>query len=220
MLKKILLCFEPNRSWGVSLIEPPFMGIFRKTYQDQSDESLMARVGKGDERALDELYQRYSGKLLHYFFRMLNYDEARAQDLLQDLFIKLIEKPHLFDARRKFSTWLFAIASNMIKNEYRSRQVRRIMTYPEDLGRLEVAEDRLSGQEWLDLQQFGNCLEAELQQLSETHREVFILRYQQDLSIKEIAEVMTCSEGTVKSRLFYALRKLAKELKTFDPHTG
>lgn len=180
----------------------------------------MARVGKGDEQALNLLYDRYSQKLLNYFFRMLNYDEARAQDLLQDLFVKLIEKPHLFDAGRKFSTWVFVIASNMIKNEYRRRQVRSVMTYPEDMNGLEVPHAEDSGEEWLDLQQFGAVLEDEMQRLSENHREVFILRYQEDMSIREIAEVMTCSEGTVKSRLFYALRKLSKGLKTFDPHAG
>jgi RNA polymerase sigma-70 factor, ECF subfamily len=176
----------------------------------------MGRLAAGDERAFDHLYERYSAKLLNYFYRMLNFDEARAQDLLQDLFVKVIEKPHLFDPRRKFSTWIFAVASNMIKNEYRSRSVRSIMTYPEDPGQLDVPA--ATEADWLDLAQFGYCLEQELCNLSAKHREVFVLRYQEALSIKEIAEVMACSEGTVKSRLFYALRKLSQSLKVFDPH--
>jgi RNA polymerase sigma-70 factor (ECF subfamily) len=179
----------------------------------------MGHVTQGDQRAFDELYQRYSTKLLHYFYRMLNQEEARAQDLLQDLFMKVIEKPQLFDPNRRFSTWLFAIASNMVKNEYRSRQVRSVMTYPEDLSQvnnqLDLSTETL--EEALTLTHFGHCLQAELQYLSQAHREVFILRYQENLSIREIGEIMTCLEGTVKSRLFYALRNLAQRLKVFDP---
>lgn len=178
----------------------------------------MERLTKGDELAFDQLYQRYSGKLLQYFYRMLNYEEARAQDLLQDLFIRLVEKPHLFDPKRRFSTWVFAVASNLVKNEYRSRQVRAIMTYPEDMSHLDAVEEVM--EEALNLRQFGHCLDAELQQLSDTHREVFLLRYQEGMSIREISEVMTCSEGTVKSRLFYALKNLAQRLKVFDPNVS
>lgn len=191
------------------------MRLFRPRYDALSDEALMGHVVQGDTRAFDVLYQRYSQKLLHYFFRMLNHDEGRAQDLLQDLFVKVIEKPQLFDPQRKFSTWLFAIASNMVKNEYRSRQVRSVMTYPEDMSALDLPTEAL--EEALNRQHFGRCLQAELQTLSEAHREVFILRYQEGMSIREISEVMTCSEGTVKSRLFYALRNLAQRLRVFDP---
>ena len=175
----------------------------------------MTPLGRGDQRVFDELYRRYSEKLLHYLYRMLNYDEPRAQDLLQDLFVKVVEKPHLFDPKRKFSTWLFAVASNMVKNEYRSRQVRSVMTYPEDLSSIEIPTEEL--EEALNRTHFGRCLQAELQYLSEAHREVFILRYQEGMSLREISEVMTCSEGTVKSRLYYALRNLAQRLRVFDP---
>ena len=64
---------------------------------------------------------------------------------------------------------------------------------------------------------FLHGLDEALKHLSETHREVFVLRYQEELSIKEISEIMTCSEGTVKSRIFYALRKLSQRLQAFDP---
>jgi len=194
------------------------MRLFRTAYQDLSDEALMTRMHKGDQQAFDLLYERYSQKLLSYFYRMLNHDEEKAQDMLQDIFVKLIEKPHLFDPQRRFSTWLFAVASNMIKNEYRSREVRRIMVYPEDMGRLEVEGDSLEA--YIDLREFGNQLEDALVHLSETHREVFLLRYQEGLPLKEIGEIMACSEGTVKSRLHYALRNLAGHLKAFDPKAG
>ena len=101
------------------------MPWFSPSYRSCSDEDLMRRIGQGDEQAFDHLYQRYSGKMLSYFYRLLNQEEEKAQDMLQDLFMKLVEKPHLFDPSKRFSTWLYAIASNMVKNEYRSREVRK-----------------------------------------------------------------------------------------------
>ncbi|MEO1449569.1 MAG: sigma-70 family RNA polymerase sigma factor, partial [Bacteroidota bacterium] len=60
------------------------MRILRPRYEDASDEELMTRSGEGDERAFDQLYRRYHRKMLHYFYRLLNQDEEKAQDFLQD----------------------------------------------------------------------------------------------------------------------------------------
>ncbi|MEO1451529.1 MAG: RNA polymerase sigma factor, partial [Bacteroidota bacterium] len=133
----------------------------------------------------------------------------------QDLFMKLIEKPHLYNPDRRFSTWLYAIASNMVKNEYRSRTVRRIMTQPGDMSQVSIPVEPEDVQ--MDRQTFAAHLEHGLDHLSEKHREVIVLRFQDELSIKQISEITTCSEGTVKSRLFYGLRKLASSLAVFDP---
>lgn len=191
------------------------MRWFTPSYKSRSDEELMRRITQGETEAFDELYQRYSGKMLNYFYRLLNQEEEKAQDMLQDLFMKLVEKPHLFDPSKRFSTWIYAIASNMVKNEYRSREVRKIMTRPGDLSRLRLPG--IDAEPNLDFRAFAHGLEDALTDLSESHREVFVLRYQEELSIKEISEIMCCSEGTVKSRIFYALRKLSKKLQAFDP---
>jgi len=90
-----------------------------------SDERLMERVVRGDERAFTELYDRYQGRLLTYFHRMLWSDCERAEDLLQDLFTKLAQRPGMYDPERPFRTWLFSVANNMCKNEYRREEVRR-----------------------------------------------------------------------------------------------
>ncbi|MEM7659702.1 MAG: sigma-70 family RNA polymerase sigma factor [Bacteroidota bacterium] len=180
-----------------------------------SDEELMQAVATGNTQAFDQLYERYNRKMLHYFYRMLNREEEKAQDMLQELFLKLVDKPHLFDPKRRFSTWIFAIASNMVKNEYRSREVRKIMSRPGDMSQLKVSVP--SSEEALHWQSFGEELGQALPKLSEIHRETFVLRYQEELSIKEISEIMQCTEGTVKSRIFYALRKLAGHLHAFDP---
>ncbi len=175
----------------------------------------MQHIAQGHTAAFDILYQRYSGRLLRYFYRMLNGDEEKAQDFLQELCLKLVEKPHLYDPDRRFSSWVFAIASNMVKNEYRRLEVRSVMTQLDDLSKLPVGEWMDEGA--IDREAFRQELEQALNHLSEKHREVFLLRYQEELSIREISEITTCSEGTVKSRLFYALRNLASRMEVFDP---
>jgi len=175
----------------------------------------MAKLAKQEVAAFDVLYARYSGRMLRYFLRMLNRDQERAEDLLQDLFLRLVEKPHLFDPQRRFSTWLYTIAANLVKNEYRRRSVRQVVTRAPDLSQLGIGE--APDDERLDRDQFGQSLIQALDGLSEAQREVFVLRYQEDLPLKEISEILGCAEGTVKSRLFYAQRNLAGKLEAFNP---
>lgn len=70
------------------------------------DEELMGLLAGGEQTAFDELYQRYATPLLNFFYRMLNHDRERAEDLLHDLFLVVIEQPERFDSTRRFSTWL------------------------------------------------------------------------------------------------------------------
>jgi RNA polymerase sigma-70 factor (ECF subfamily) len=184
--------------------------------EDAPDEQLMAAIQAGDSGALESLYNRYSRRLLIYFYRMLGAEE-KAQDFLQDIFLKLTEHPHTFDTSRTFSKWIFSIAANMCKNEYRSLEVRRThqnngmesMVSPFD------AESRI--EERLDQEEFKIRLLHEVQNLDADQRNTFLLRFQENFSIKEIAQILNCSEGTVKSRLFYITRRLAIKLKNFDP---
>ncbi len=172
----------------------------------------MKHIQQGKTEAFNEMHRRYSKRLLHFFYRMLNHDEARAQDLLQDLFLKLVESPEKFDTKRQFKPWVFTVAANLARKEYRQPFTN------------ELHEDHMSGQELvdgliapIDTKIFKKHLRKELLNLSYEHRSVFILRHQEKLSLKEIAEVMDCSLGTVKSRLFNANKNLADKLKIFKP---
>jgi RNA polymerase sigma-70 factor (ECF subfamily) len=193
------------------------MRFFQPAYQECSDEELMELIAERDEWAFDELYRRYSRRLLRYFYRMLWQDEERAQDFLQDLFLKVVEKAPSFDTKRRFSTWLYSLAGNMCKNAYRAQKVRDIMVRAEpglEGPPVQAEEGRI------DREKFQAGLAREIENLSENHREVVLLRFQEELAIKEIGAIVGCSEGTVKSRLFYALRKLAGSLKAFDPNNS
>jgi RNA polymerase sigma-70 factor (ECF subfamily) len=108
----------------------------------------------------------------------------------------------------------------MCKNEYRRLQVRQIVETNPDMD--EVLPDCESeyhpSEKKVDQKTFEKALSTELDQLDDGHRTAFLLRHQQNLSIREIGEVLGCSEGTVKSRLFYTTQKLAAKLKAFNPY--
>lgn len=188
----------------------------RNTYTTYSDEDLMRCIGRGEVPAFDVLYHRYNKRLLYYFYKMLGQDEHKAQDFLHDVFLKIVERPELFSPERKFSTWVFSVANNMCKNEYRRMNVRR--TEDIEVDDLAFGEDGIPDR--IDRQAFSDMLAVELDGLSEEHKAVFLLRYHENFSVREISEVVQCPEGTVKSRLFYALRRLAKRLQTFNPNNS
>ncbi len=159
-----------------------------------------------DERAFVELYDRYSARMYRFFLRMLGRNAVQAEDFTQDLFLKIVEKPTFFDPSRRFSTWLYTLASNMCKNEYR----RRNPFVSPDFG-LEASLPMAEHQpEYLDKPFLEKQLQQAIDRLDDAHRQCFVLRWQEELSVREIADVVGCPEGTVKSRLHYALRKVTQ----------
>ena len=192
------------------------MKFIRKNYTEQNDEQLMVLVGEHNSRAFETLYDRYSSALLNYFYRMLWQDREKAEDFMQDLFMKIVNNPLSYNPERPFKTWLYSVANNMCKNEYKKQAVRK--------GSNELLEGReiqgASGLETilaLDEKTFNKALTEALEDLDPIQKETFILRFKDEMSIKEISEVFECSEGTVKSRIFYTLKKLAPKLKMYHP---
>jgi len=190
------------------------MALFKKDYSTKSDEELMSLLTKGGQSAFDELYVRYSKPLLNFFFRMLNGDRGKAEDMLHDLFLKIIEKPDSFDGNKRFNTWYYTQASNMIKNEYRSRQIRSEHEKQTLANSNELFE---LNNENFDKNLFNKRLESELDKMEVDMKTLFNLRFVEEMSVKQIAEIMNCPEGTVKSRLFYLTKQLSKKLSVYKP---
>ena len=190
------------------------MALFKKDYRTKSDEELMSLLTKGGQSAFDELYGRYSKPLLNFFYKMLNNDREKAEDLLHDLFLKIIEKPDSFDGNKKFNTWFYTLASNMIKNEYRSRQIK--LQYATET--LNLTQEYDLNNESIDRQLFDNRLQRELDKLDPESKAMFNLRFSQEMSVKQIAEIMGYPEGTIKSRLFHLTRQLAGKLAIYKPN--
>jgi RNA polymerase sigma-70 factor (ECF subfamily) len=180
-------------------------------YTQKTDESLMTLLQKGDEQAFNALYSRYGQRLYRYFYRMLGQDEEQASDFTQELFMKIIEQPEAFDAKRRFATWFYTVAANMVKNEYRRRGRKPKLQPLPDEGLPQSNTEQLLAK--LDAPIQRQSLELAVQKLSPKHRECFLLRYQEELSVQQISEIIGCPEGTVKSRLHYAMRTLGKQLK-------
>jgi RNA polymerase sigma-70 factor (ECF subfamily) len=197
------------------------MFLINKNLQKTSDEDLIILLSKGDTRAIEELYKRFSKKLLNYLLHMLKGNSSRAQDILQDVFLRVIEKAGLFRPQYKAGSWLFTIAGNLCRNEYR-RLGRAANAAEEDYNRrsLEGFREERYTMESIDKENFTNALFRNLYKFNPENRSIFLLRFQEELSVKEIAEIMECPEGTVKSRLHYTVKKLAKSLKEFNPHNN
>lgn len=187
-------------------------------YQGTPDEQLMVLVASKDSKAFEEIYDRYSRQMYTYFHRMLWKDKEKAHDFTQELFTKLIHKPELFNAERSFKTWLYSIAHNMCKNEYAKHEVRQ-NAHAEIKYTQDQSHDGQTSRQ-MDKHAFYEELEVALAELDEVKRTTFELRFKQEMSIQEISEIMECSEGTVKSRLFYTLKQLNERLKVYEGILG
>lgn len=190
------------------------MGLMGGPYGTLSDERLMTLVVEGDERAFATLYDRHHRRLLNYFHRMLWQDRDLAQDHLQELFTKLAKRPASYDRARPFTTWLFSVANNMCKNAYRHHAVVR--QADKHLRNGTDREEAVAGRA-VDHELFRKRLQQELDLLDPDHKATFLMRFEEELPVKEVAAVFGCSEGTVKSRIFYTLKKLAARLPEFGP---
>lgn len=190
------------------------MKLFRN-YKTLSDEDLMDLIRTKDSKAFSELYNRYSEMILNYFYRMLWKDREKAEDFMHDIFQKIIEKPEYYDRnKRAFKTWFFSVANNMCKNEYKKQEVRSNTKSGLDesynVSSSEEAVDRM-----FDNKMFKEKLLAEVNKLDEKHKEVFILKYIDDLSNQEIADTLEINLGTVKSRVFNAIKKISVNLEVY-----
>ncbi|MDP4686309.1 MAG: RNA polymerase sigma factor, partial [Salibacteraceae bacterium] len=91
---------------------------FFTNYKTKTDEQLMLLYQEGDSAAFNTLYHRYSKRLLHFAFRILNQDQALAEDVLHDVFLIIAERPHLFNADKTFKPWIFTITANACKKQF------------------------------------------------------------------------------------------------------
>lgn len=182
--------------------------IFRRKNKTCSDPELMRLIASGDNPAFSELYHRYKDRMYYYFYRMLGNSPELANDFLQELFMKIIERPESYNPEYAFHTWFFSVANNMCKNEYRRRDVHLEYQEYETLGQ----KFDFPNEPGIDSGIVIEKIFQVLGQLGQEHRSTFLLRYREGFSIREVADILEAQEGTVKSRLFYARKILAEKL--------
>lgn len=167
---------------------------------------LVAKHLAGDPRAFTELVRLFEARLLNFIDRMIG-DRERAEDLVQEAFIRVHRHLHRYDPARKFSTWLYTIASNLARNELRDRARKplalleasrplHLADEPVDLPDSSAAPDLL-----FERRELRTLVERTVAALPPHHREVFLLRELQGRSYEEIAAMTGAHLGTVKSRL-------------------
>jgi RNA polymerase sigma-70 factor (ECF subfamily) len=192
-------------------------------YDACTDEQLLASYTRGDVLAMAALLRRYKRPLFTFVLR-LNGDRHRAEDLLQEVFVRLIEHAHSYEGSARVKTWLYRIARNLSIDEMRRGKHRRHASLDaserdgQDNLHQRVADAAPAADRRAASGQLKDRIAQAIAGLPQDQREVFLLRQVEQLSFKEIAEITTCSENTVKSRMRYALARLQSALSEYQEY--
>src|SRR6266498_245541 len=180
---------------------------------DGQDAQDMARLVAGRDAALNDLMERHAEKLFHYLFRSLQ-DEADAADLAQETFVRVYQNRAKFDARQKFSTWLYAIASNLVRDRFRWRsRHRQVSLDAENEATGNDFRELLSGHEpspseSLQAEERAEAVRRAVAALPEELRLPLILTEYEGRSQAEIGEILGCTPKAVETRLYRARQQL------------
>ena len=184
----------------------------QKEANEVGDDLLAAAAAHGSEEAVEQLYYRYRRPLYAYLNRMLNNDSMTADDMFQDLWIKVMNKLSAYHEDGKFAAWLFRIARNQVLEHFRREKSRsKIGCVTEDGDLPELTTSSESPVSALAEKELSETLERLLNEMPPEMKEVFIMR-QNNLSFKEIAEIQKCSINTALGRMHNCLKFLRRNL--------
>lgn len=179
-----------------------------------TDKELVKRC-QTDPAAFEELLRRYKRAIFAYAFASTG-SRQDAEEILQDVFVKIYRAAHRFDSQYSFTTWLYTIASNTCKNKLRSRRRRSVSLDNENIPITAVSHDAGpldAYKKSVEISQVRNAIN----ELAPRYRQVLYLRYVEGLSYKDIAEVLGLSLGNVEARIFRGKDKVRRKLlKQFD----
>ena len=188
----------------------------REQLRGMEDGDVVAAFLGGEERAFQELVSRYQTRLLNFIYRTIS-DREKAEDLVQEVFIRVYRHIGRFDRSKKFSTWIYTIASNLAKNELRNRSRNPLVLFQsikknspqEDERPLQFEDTQSRPDDLYRKRHLRELVEESVAKLPAHHREVFVLRELEGKSYEEIAEITHTNLGTVKSRLTRARTSFA-----------
>jgi RNA polymerase sigma-70 factor (ECF subfamily) len=187
------------------------------------DRELIEKFKSGSEWAFDRLVSKYSGRAYQIAYGVLGNRED-AEEVAQDVFVRIHRALGKFRGDSEFTTWMYRIAMNLARNKYRwnkSRGSQRNLSIDAPLNgsddseakKIDVVEDGLSPDEQTSLDEFEQRAMEELENLPELYRQALMLRNVEELSYEEIADLLDCKLGTIKSRIARAREELRKRLK-------
>jgi len=192
-----------------------------------SDEELLRRFNQGDDTAFEVLVRRFERPLYNFILRSTR-DPEQAAELLQEVFLRVVQRSNEFQGQSKVGTWLYTIARNLCIDTSRKMAFRRHRSLDAPMGGGEDGE----GQALMDkvaspiagsdrnviAQDLSVRITAAVEALPDEQREVFLMREVQNLPFKDIAEVLGVPENTVKSRMRYALERLQRALVEYEDY--
>jgi len=179
-----------------------------------SDAALMAQVAQGDRRAIRVLFGRYQLIVYRFVLRLVG-NSASAEDIVSEVFLELWRHAESFEGRARLSTWILAIARNKAVSSMRGRSELPL----DDATAQAIPDEAATAEQTLDAAKRSALLRQCLAQLSPAHREIIDLVYYHEKSVEEVAAIVGAPAATVKTRMFYARRRLAAHLKAAGVET-
>lgn len=163
----------------------------------------LERIAHRDRTAFEELYREYGPRVFRFAVRMIR-DETKAEEVTNDVMVEIWKSADRFKGRSAVSTWIFSIARHRALNAVRRKQIPT--TDIDDA--IDVSDETEDPMASTDQSTTGDLLRTALDQLSREHREVVELTFFHGLNYREIAQIVECPEGTVKTRMFHAKKQL------------
>ncbi len=210
----------PEASDGRAAAEDAGDGFLGTPLDLLSDAEIMLRVKAGDDSAFDHLVEKFRRPLVGFMYR-LSRNPAVAEDLAQEVFLRVYRSRRTYKAEARFTTWLYRIATNLAVNHARDTRVERTQSSsldepePETGATVDVADGAPSAEERLLREERMAAIRSHVEALPERQKMAVILHKYQGMDYREIAEVLDLSESATKSLLFRAYETLRDKLKNF-----
>ncbi|MBQ8099204.1 MAG: sigma-70 family RNA polymerase sigma factor [Bacteroidaceae bacterium] len=180
-----------------------------------SDEDLMYRCQQGSDKAFEELYHRFARRLQGFFFRQLGGQADVAADFTQDVFLRAYAARHSYREGCNVATWLFTIAYNLCRNAYRHHQAEA-----DYVAQVEAEVEGSTPPVDLEMEQeeLDELLERVLNELPSEMRLLFSLRYEEELTIPQMAQATGLPEGTIKSRISRTMNIIKQKITQYETY--
>jgi RNA polymerase sigma-70 factor (ECF subfamily) len=185
---------------------------------DRRDDEIVQRIRRGEPAAFDEFFDRYAGRLLAYLAGMVG-ERSAAEDLVQETMLRVFRHIDRYQERGAFKAWVFRIATNLALTELRRR--RYVAADSLDPGVLEIPDPKSPDpQELWESGDRDRMVRDALATLADDQRAVILLRLRQGMGIQDIARTLCVPEGTIKSRIHHAVRKLREYVTRREQQPG
>jgi RNA polymerase sigma-70 factor (ECF subfamily) len=190
---------------GLNLQEP--LKGDRKGFSERTDEELILLVQEGQNQAFDTLVGRYKNRLYSYLYRLLG-NESEAEEFAQETFVRAYMHADKYRTIARFSTWLYTIATNLVRNRIRNikRRPRMVSIWTEDSGGedgrwVDIKDESPTPEETMDRKRLQEMIQQAIEKIPSKYRAAFVLREINGLSYEEIAATTGLKLGTVRSRI-------------------